>query len=106
MTEAQWRNVAKGVLKAELKRQNLTYNDLADKLRSIGVDESEVTIRNKISRGAFTFVFALQAMEALGLQFAARRKGDSGHGIDMPTLESVELRPGALAAILKAVRGQ
>ena len=73
LTDAQWRDLAKGMLKAELKRQNLTYADLSDRLAALGVDESEASIRNKISRGSFSFVFALQATKAIGLDLIAFR---------------------------------
>ncbi|QIF80358.1 DUF6471 domain-containing protein [Brevundimonas sp. 'scallop'] len=73
LTDAQWRDIAKGMLKAELKRQNLTYADLSNRLASLGVDESEASIRNKISRGSFSFVFALQATKAIGLDLIAYR---------------------------------
>lgn len=67
-TSSEWLDLAKGTLKGELKRQNLTYGDLAQRLVEIGVDETETTIRNKVSRGSFSFVFALQAMRAIGVE--------------------------------------
>lgn len=56
------------MVKAELKRQNLTYEHLAQRLQSMGVEESEASIRNKVSRGTFSFVFALQTFAALGAE--------------------------------------
>jgi hypothetical protein len=61
-----WRAHVKGLLKAELKRRNLSYADLADKLRAVGVKDTERNISNKISRGSFTAVFFVQCMEAIG----------------------------------------
>jgi Domain of unknown function (DUF6471) len=61
-----WQAKVKGVLKAELKRRNLSYADLADKLTAIGVEDNERNISNKISRGTFTAVFFVQCMEAIG----------------------------------------
>lgn len=63
--------MAKGMLKAELKRQNLTYEDLAAKLALLGVHENEASIRNKASRGTFSAVFLLQAMKAIGTDLVA-----------------------------------
>lgn len=57
---------AKGLLKAELKRRNLTYNQLVDKLGEIGVKEDEHNLRNKIARGKFTAAFLLACLEAIG----------------------------------------
>ena len=67
MTEStDWEAKAKGLLKAELKRRNVTYNDLVTKLAAIGVDETEPNIRNKLARGKFTAVFLLQCLTAIG----------------------------------------
>lgn len=68
MTDEQWRMMAKQVIKVELKRQSVTYADLSKRLADMGVDESETSIRNKVSRGTFSFVFALQAMKAIGVE--------------------------------------
>jgi hypothetical protein len=61
-----WENQAKGLLKAELKRRNVSYAELVGKLADIGVMDSEPNIRNKISRGKFTAVFLIQCLEAIG----------------------------------------
>ena len=66
--EEEWRNIAKGMLKGELKKQNLTYEDLAKKLSDIGVQENESSIRNKVSRGTFSATFLLQSMSVLGVE--------------------------------------
>ena len=65
MSEAEWADRAKGILKAEIKRRNLTYAELAERLDAIGVKETPDNINNKIARGKFTFVFALQCLTAL-----------------------------------------
>jgi len=61
-----WQAVVKGLLKAELKRRNLSYADLADKLAAIGIKDNERNISNKIGRGTFTAVFFVQCLEAIG----------------------------------------
>ena len=61
-----WPAHAKGLLKAELKRRNVGYRELAEKLGEVGVHESERNIANKISRGAFSAVFFLQCLKAVG----------------------------------------
>jgi hypothetical protein len=61
-----WQAQVKGILKAELKRRNLSYADLADKLVAIGIKDNERNISNKIARGSFTAVFFVQCMEAIG----------------------------------------
>jgi Domain of unknown function (DUF6471) len=62
----EWEAKAKGLLKAELKRRNVSYVQLVDRLAVIGVIDSEPNIRNKLSRGKFTAVFMLQCLEAVG----------------------------------------
>lgn len=64
--EKEWEDRVKGLLKAELKRRNVTYADLAGKLADMGVMDSEPNIRNKISRGKFTAVFLVQCLAAIG----------------------------------------
>ena len=61
-----WQAKVKGLLKAELKRRDLSYRDLAERLEAIGVKDSERNISNKIARASFTAVFFLQCLEAIG----------------------------------------
>lgn len=64
--DKEWQDRVKGLLKAESKRQNVSYRELADKLTAMGVAESESNIKNKISRGGFTAVFFVQCLSAIG----------------------------------------
>lgn len=66
MPEKEWTDRVKGILKAELKRRNISYRQLAEKLAEIGVNESERNLNNKISRGGFTAVFFVQCLVAIG----------------------------------------
>lgn len=61
-----WEDRVKGMLKGELKRRNVTYSGLVEKLAEIGVVDSEPNIRNKLARGKFTAVFLVQCLEAIG----------------------------------------
>ena len=63
-----WTEKTKGILKAELKWRNVTYGQLVEKLAEIGVEETDVNIRNKIARGGFTAVFFVQCLTAIGCQ--------------------------------------
>ena len=54
-------------------RKGVTYAQLVEKLAAMGIDEKEVNVRNKPSRGKFTAAFMLQCLSAIGcssLQFA------------------------------------
>lgn len=78
--ETVWDARAKGLLKAELARRGVTYAQLAEKLKAIGVNETTASITNKINRGRFTAVFLLQCLDVLGcsyirIDFRADRDG-------------------------------
>lgn len=64
----KWEAQAKNALKAELKKQGVTYAQLVEKLQEIGVSESEPNIRNKLSRGKFTAAFMLACLDAIGVR--------------------------------------
>ena len=66
MPDKDWQDRVKGILKAELKRRNLGYRELAEKLGALGIRETELNIKNKISRGGFTAVFFVQCLVAIG----------------------------------------
>jgi Domain of unknown function (DUF6471) len=65
---------AKGILKSELKRRNMTYADLVRNLSEMDINESEANIRNKISRGTFTAVFFIQCLTAIGCEHVVLKK--------------------------------
>ena len=67
MADTEWEAKVKGLLKAELKRRNVSYAQLVEKLSAIGVMDSEPNVRNKLSRGKFTAVFLIQCLEAIGV---------------------------------------
>lgn len=66
MPDKEWQDRVKGLLKAELKRRNVGYRELAEKLSGMGIPETERNIANKISRGGFTAAFFVQCLVAIG----------------------------------------
>jgi hypothetical protein len=56
----------KRYLQAELKREGVTYEELAHRLSEIGWKETKGSIAAKISRGGFPAAFFVAAMKALG----------------------------------------
>jgi 3-mercaptopyruvate sulfurtransferase SseA len=70
MDEKAWHDLVKGMLKAELKRRNVTYEQLAAKLGELGIRENAQNIRTKISRGGFSAVFFVQCLRAIGCREA------------------------------------
>lgn len=63
-----WEAKARGLLRAEMARQQVTYSQLVEKLATLGIKEDERNLRNKVSRGKFTASFMLACLEALGCQ--------------------------------------
>lgn len=61
-----WESKARGILRAEMAKQNVSYLQLVERLESIGVTEDERNLRNKVSRGKFTAAFLLQCLAAMG----------------------------------------
>jgi uncharacterized protein CbrC (UPF0167 family) len=61
-----WQAEVKALLKAELKRRNVSYRELAEQLERLGVAETEQNIATKISRGGFSAVFFVQCLRAVG----------------------------------------
>jgi hypothetical protein len=64
--KVDWNAKAANLLKSELKRHGLTYAGLVERLAAIGIEEKEVNVRNKLSRGTFTAAYLLQCLDALG----------------------------------------
>lgn len=67
-SEDRWVNQVKGILRAEMSRRAVTYEQLAEKLADLGVKDSAVNIRNKVARGGFSAVFFVQCLEAIGVR--------------------------------------
>lgn len=61
-------NLVKGILRAEMTRRQMTYDQLSEKLAEIGIKDSAVNLRNKIARGGFSAVFFVQCLEAIGVK--------------------------------------
>jgi Domain of unknown function (DUF6471) len=55
-------------LKAELKRADVTYEELALRLKEHGLNETRDSIAAKLKRGTFPATFLLACVAALGLQ--------------------------------------
>ncbi|RZG71115.1 hypothetical protein EXU29_15235 [Acinetobacter wuhouensis] len=66
MSDEEWKEYAKGLLKAEIARKNLSLIDVAKKLEAMGISETPQNISNKINRGTFGAIFMLQILKAIG----------------------------------------
>ncbi len=54
-------------LKAELKRANVTYEELARRLKDHGLEETRDSIAAKLKRGPFAATFLLASLAAIEL---------------------------------------
>jgi uncharacterized protein DUF6471 len=61
----KWVRLSQNILKAELKRRNIGYRELAERLTALGTPETDRNIANKISRGGFTAAFFIECLIAI-----------------------------------------
>jgi hypothetical protein len=62
-----WEDRVRLFLKAEIKRADITYEELATRLEPHGFKENAASIANKLSRGTFSATFLLACIAALEL---------------------------------------
>jgi hypothetical protein len=67
-TEQEWAERAARHLKAELKRADLTYEELAERLKKHGFKESKASIANKLARATVPAHFFLASLAAIGCE--------------------------------------
>jgi len=60
-----WNDGAARLLKAEIARAGITLAKLAQRLRRMGLEETEASVKNKLYRGTFSMAFFMQCMQAL-----------------------------------------
>lgn len=63
-----WEDRARLYLKAEIKRADVTYEELAGRLKKHGFNENGASIANKLARGTFAATFFLAVLAALELE--------------------------------------
>lgn len=73
-TEREWAERAARHLKAELKRAEMTYEDLVAKIKKHGFDESKASIASKLSRATMSARSFLAALAAMGKESVALDK--------------------------------
>ena len=67
-TESELADKARRFIKAELKRANVTYEVLAERLKEHGLTETKASIANKLSRGTVGATFLLATLAALEME--------------------------------------
>jgi len=74
---------AKSIIKDLRESQNVSYKELARRLESEGVPVDVQVLINRVNQGKFSFAFALQLLDAMGVKT-----------INVPTLsQAVPRRP-------------
>jgi hypothetical protein len=64
-TEQEWAERAARHLKAELKRADVTYDELANRLEKYGFGETKASIANKLTRATLSAHFLLASLAAI-----------------------------------------
>jgi hypothetical protein len=64
----EWAARARRFLKAELKRAEVTYEELARRLSEMGIAETKGSVTVKVNRGAIPAWFLFAAMKAIGVE--------------------------------------
>lgn len=68
-TQHQWPDIARGMLKSELAKRNVSLKQLAVMLKeTYDIDENPTNLSNKISRGTFSAIFMIQCMKVIGCE--------------------------------------
>jgi hypothetical protein len=63
-----WGRAARTILRTEMTRREMSYDDLVEKLAAIGTVETAANLRNKVSRASFSAGFFLECMKAMGVK--------------------------------------
>jgi hypothetical protein len=63
-----WEDRIRLFIKAEIKRADVTYEELAKRLEKHGFKENAASIANKLARGTFSATFLLAVIAALELE--------------------------------------
>ncbi|MGA8611099.1 MAG: DUF6471 domain-containing protein [Xanthobacteraceae bacterium] len=66
--DQEWGEKAKRLLRAEMVKRGITYDELTERLKAIGVEDNSINIRNKVARGKFMAAFMLQCLRAIGVE--------------------------------------
>ena len=65
-SDKEWADRTARYVKAQLKRHDITYDELAERLKPLGYEgETRASIANKLARGTFPAPFLLAAMAAI-----------------------------------------
>jgi len=68
ISQAEWREVVSRVVKSEMSKRKLKYEDLSQILKKTGTIQTSANLRNKINRGIMGAELFLQILIALNVK--------------------------------------
>lgn len=63
-----WHAKVRNLLNAEMQGRAVGYRELARRLNSMGSQETEASVANKLSRGSYSAAFFIQCLSAIGAE--------------------------------------
>ena len=66
LAERRW---ATGVIRSHMVKRGISYAELTERLKLIGIEENERNLRNKVARGTFSAAFLGECLAALGVRY-------------------------------------
>jgi hypothetical protein len=66
-SQADWETRAAAFIKAEVAKAEITYEELAKRMKKHGFAETKASVTNKLARGTFPVAFFLGALAALDM---------------------------------------
>lgn len=63
-----WRNAVQRLLKTEMSRHDVRYQELSERLAAIGVEQSADNLRNKVNKGILGADLLLQIVSVLNVK--------------------------------------
>lgn len=67
-SSADWRQVVQRIIKAEMSKRSVKYQELSERLARIGVSQSADNLRNKVNKGILGADLMLQVMYVLNMR--------------------------------------
>lgn len=71
---ADWRQLVQRILKSEMSKRGVKYQDLSSRLLTIGVNQSADNLRNKVNKGILGADLLLQIMFVLKMRKIEREE--------------------------------
>jgi len=67
-TRDYWLKIATKIVRTEMTKRGVTYVELAEKLKTIGIDINVGNLRRRITAGNFSAMLMLQCLRALNVK--------------------------------------